>query len=359
MQNKDQSVVLFEADALVWLKAYLLELKHKCTPVFLLLDTNTKQHCLPALCDMLGTDQSQMIQIVVDAGETNKNLDSCQKIWQTFTQNNAGRDAVLINLGGGMITDLGGFAASVYKRGIATVHIPTSLLAMVDASIGSKTAIDFEGFKNNIGTFYQAEAVLIFSLFLQTLPKRELISALAEIVKYGYIYQKELLKQAEYEVFTLADPLHVIRRCIGAKQSIVAADPMEKGYRKILNFGHTLGHAFESWSHEKGEEMLHGEAIAMGMYCELWLSEQLYQLPDDMLQEYDAWYRRHFTPGFFDAADIERFYYFMLQDKKNVAGQLRFVLIEQLAKAVCDIPVATDLVAESLNYFSKSFFQNH
>jgi 3-dehydroquinate synthase len=150
----------------------------------------------------------------------------------------------------------------------------------------------------------------------------------------------------------------VIKRCVLAKQEIVDADPLENGFRRILNFGHTIGHAFESWSHENGEGMLHGEAIAMGMYCELWLSQQLFNLPESILEGYGSWYRRHFTPKRFTGDDYDRFFYFMSQDKKKTGGQLRFVLIEELAKPVFDVSVQQDLLIESLDYFRTSCFDD-
>lgn len=350
--NKNPSTqILFQKDAIHWLNQRVESLADGVTPVFLLADTNTYQLCYPKIKSCFEGLGDQMHTIVLDAGEASKSLNSCQHIWKKLLKAEAGRDAVLFNLGGGMVTDLGGFAASVYKRGIRTIHIPTTLLGMVDAAIGHKTAIDFMGIKNPIGSFYAAEAVLIMTDFLTTLPKNQLVSGLAEVIKYGYIYNPELIDLAHIGQMNPEHLETIIRYCIDAKQRIVSADPKEQDLRKILNFGHTIGHAVEALAMERKDALLHGEAVAIGMFCTLWLSGQYSQKAVGLLKNYSHWYRAHFKPYPIKPADTARLMELMRQDKKNKGNDLRFVLLEDVGKPRFDVGVPDEMVKESLlNY---------
>ena len=247
--------------------------------VFILTDENVAPFWLPEVTHWLHCDSA--IDIVIKAGEQHKNLQTVQRIWKTLMKHHADRNALLINLGGGVITDLGGFAASTYKRGIKFINIPTTLLAMVDAAIGGKTGIDFGGSKNQIGTFAEAEEVIIDPVFLETLPERELFSGMAEMLKYGFIADSKLLE------INLENYQKFIVRCGEIKREIVEQDPTEKGLRKILNFGHTLGHAIESHCLTTDYPLLHGEAVALGMLGALWLSVKQLGLDDSVLQNFE------------------------------------------------------------------------
>ncbi|HJW29110.1 MAG TPA: 3-dehydroquinate synthase family protein, partial [Saprospiraceae bacterium] len=226
--------------------------------LFILADSNTHQHCVPLLPSPLLTHQA----IIIPAGESNKNLEQCQVIWDKLLQHGADRKSILVNVGGGMICDLGGFAASCFQRGIRFVHLPTSLLAMTDAAIGGKTGVDFKGYKNFIGSFRNPEFILIHRPFLNTLPEAEWMSGLAEIIKHAIIgstYLWNLIDEAQNE--NDADWEAIIKESVEVKMKVVEADPEEQGERKILNFGHTVGHALESYYLTKGSPISHGQAI--------------------------------------------------------------------------------------------------
>lgn len=339
--------------ALQWLKQRISKAVSEAVPVFLLADTHTRMHCLPVLEAMISREPGWFELIEVQAGEQSKSIEKTSLIWRKMLQANAGRDAILLCLGGGMITDLGGFAASVYKRGISLIHLPTSLLAMVDAAIGGKTAIDYMGIKNPVGSFYHAEAVLLFPQFLKTLPKREYIAGLAEIKKYSYIGHANYNQYLHEPIETEQAQNQLIMACAAIKQEIVGKDPTEKGLRKILNFGHTVGHAVESFSMDKNAPLLHGEAVAIGIFCELWLSAKHFGHSSVLRDAYIKWYQLHFKPWKFDKADIPQLLRLMQQDKKNKAGRLVFVLIEKPGLPHYDIEVHPDDVAESLvNYLA-------
>ena len=247
-------------------------LKESYSSCFVLVDENTEQHCYTLIKDLL--PKHSLIQI--KAGEEFKTIETCCLIWERLTQANADRKSLLINLGGGVIGDMGGFAASCYKRGINFINIPTTLLAMVDASVGGKTGVDFNGFKNQIGLFSEPEAVFIYTTFLKTLAERELTSGFAEVVKHYLIADEkafEELAQAKPSLKTL-NWQQVIAASAHIKSTIVNQDPQEKGIRKALNFGHTIGHGVESFylQQDKTKQLLHGEAVAVGLITESYLS---------------------------------------------------------------------------------------
>lgn len=256
----------------------------KYSNVFVFADRNTAELCLPVFREMLD-DFSGFDLIETDPGEENKNIDFCIGIWKTLLDFGADRKCLVINLGGGVITDMGGFVASTYKRGVDFINIPTTLLSQVDASVGGKTGIDIDNVKNMVGTFSLPQAVFIEAEFLKTLPQRELLSGFAEMIKHGLIVDQEYyhqLKAADYKNITTA----AIHRSVEIKNEVVTADPQEKGLRKILNFGHTIGHAVESYSLSKDKKPLtHGEAIAIGMICEAYLSHKNSTLTAEELEE--------------------------------------------------------------------------
>ena len=316
----------------------------EASKVFILTDENIAPFWLPEVAHWLHCESAT--DIVIKAGEQYKNLQTVQRIWKILMKHHADRNALLINLGGGVITDLGGFAASTYKRGIRFINVPTTLLAMVDAAIGGKTGIDFGGAKNQIGTFAEAEAVLVDSVFLSTLPQREICSGMAEMLKYGFIADPVFL------TITLENYQDFIRHAGDIKREIVAKDPLELGLRKILNFGHTIGHGIESHCLTTDCPLLHGEAVALGMLGALWLSVKRCGLDESVLHEYEKCLPMllSVTETCLDATDVDSIMAFLAHDKKNRDGKLQFVLLEAVGKHVWDVEVETELVRQAITY---------
>ena len=317
--------------------------------VFILTDENIAPFWLPEVCEWLHCLDA--IEIIIKPGEQQKNLRTVQRIWNKLLKYNADRHSLLVNLGGGVISDMGGFAASCFKRGIDFINIPTTLLAMVDASVGGKTGVDFGGYKNQIGTFAEPKEVLLNTMFLSTLPEREILSGLAEMLKYGFIADPDLL-QVDLENFE-----SFIQRAAEIKKNIVAEDPFEQGKRKILNFGHTIGHAIESHYLTSEIPLLHGEAVALGMWCALWLSVQKSGLDDRFLRDYERKLpellsEAHVVVGEQDVEDIMKE---LVHDKKSRDGKPQFVLLEALGKPVCDIEMEPDMIREALMRCPKLF----
>ncbi len=312
--------------------------------VFILTDENVAPFWLPEAAHWLHCESA--IDIVIKPGEQHKNLQTVQRIWKTLMKHHADRNALLINLGGGVITDLGGFAASTYKRGIRFVNVPTTLLAMVDAAIGGKTGVDFGGAKNQIGTFAEAEEVLIDPVFLSTLSRREILSGLAEMLKYGFIADPNLL---EINIKNYQD---YILRCGDIKREIVLKDPYEKGQRKMLNFGHTLGHAIESHCLTTECPLLHGEAVALGMAGALWLSVKQHGLDAKVLQDYEKRLPMLLSEAGITLSenDIEPIMAYLVHDKKNYGEKPQFVLLEAIGKPILDVEVGPEAIEASLKY---------
>ena len=312
--------------------------------VFILTDENVAPFWLPEVAHWLNCDSAT--DIVIKAGEQHKNLQTVQRIWRTLMKHHADRNALLINLGGGVISDLGGFAASTYKRGIRFINVPTTLLAMVDAAIGGKTGIDFGGAKNQIGTFAEAEEVLIDSVFLKTLPEREILSGMAEMLKYGFIADPNLMQvnKENYKDF--------IFRAGEIKREIVEKDPTEKGLRKILNFGHTLGHAIESHCLTTDYPLLHGEAVALGIGAALWLSVQQFGLDEKVLQGFEKQLPILLSEAkvYLSEKDIEPIMSYLVHDKKNLGDKPQFVLLKAVGQPVWNVEVESERVKKALSY---------
>ncbi len=316
----------------------------EASQVFILTDENVAPFWLPEVAHWLHCDSA--IDIVIKPGEQHKNLQTVQRIWKTFMKHHADRNALLINLGGGVITDMGGFAASTYKRGIKFINVPTTLLAMVDAAIGGKTGIDFGGAKNQIGTFADAEEVLIDPVFLSTLPRREILSGLAEMLKYGFIADAKLLE------INLENYQYYIPLAGEIKREIVAQDPYEAGLRKILNFGHTIGHAIESHCLTTDYPLLHGEAVALGMAAALWLSVKLCGLDEKVLHDFEKQLPMLLSEAeiLLSEANIEPILGYLVHDKKNKGDKTQFVLLESLGKPIWGVEIPEDTLRVSLEY---------
>ena len=318
--------------------------------VFILTDRNTGEHCLPVLQHRL-PELKDFDLIEVDPGEENKNIDFCIGVWNMLLDFGADRKSLLINLGGGVVTDMGGFAASTFKRGIDFVQVPTTLLSQVDASVGGKTGIDLGNVKNIIGTFTQPKAVFISTEFLKTLDKRQLVSGFAEVIKHGLIYDGTYfykLKSVSLENISDEDIYHSVE----IKNAVVTEDPTEKGLRKILNFGHTIGHAIESWSLANDKNpLLHGEAIAVGMICEAYLSHKLNGLAEDELNLIIESIRNVFPDYSFSKSIYADVLAYMLNDKKNVSGKIGFALLRRIGRCDFNIyPSEEDIIA-SLDFY--------
>ena len=316
----------------------------EASKVFILTDENVAPFWLSETEYWLGCEDA--VEIVIKASEQHKNLQTVQRIWKTLMKHHADRNALLINLGGGVVTDMGGFAASTYKRGIKFINIPTTLLAMVDAAIGGKTGIDFGGGKNQIGTFAEAEEVIIDPVFLETLPQRELLSGISEMLKYGFIADANLLN------VNLENYQQFITRCGEIKREIVAKDPHEAGLRKILNFGHTIGHAIESHCLTTNYPFLHGEAVVLGVIAALWLSEKRLGLEQSVLQNFENQLPMLLSEVeiSLSEADIDPILGYLVHDKKNKGEKPQFVLLEAAGKPVWDVEVEPELVKASLQY---------
>jgi len=318
--------------------------------VLILVDRNTNDHCLPVFQSLL-PDLVDYDIIEVDPGEENKNIDYCIGVWKTMLDFGVERKALMINLGGGVVTDLGGFAASTFKRGIDFIQIPTTLLSQVDASVGGKTGIDLDNVKNIVGTFAQPQAVFINGRFLETLDERQLRSGFAEVIKHGLIQDRRLYEECKTLKYT-AVPTSIIYRSVQIKNQVIKEDPTEKGLRKILNFGHTIGHAIEGYSLYHDEQpLLHGEAIAIGMICEAYLSHRYCGLPEQELQDITAYFSSLYPRYHYSAELYDEFIQLMRNDKKNEANNIGFALLKNIGDCQHSIFVDEEGIKEALGYY--------
>ena len=314
-----------------------------------LVDENTRRSCLPLLEPYLPADA---VLIEIEAGETHKNLNTCRFIWEEMLRHELDRKALLLNLGGGVIGDMGGFCASTYKRGIHFVQMPTTLLAQVDASIGGKLGVDLAYVKNSVGLFADPQAVFADPAFLQTLPFDELRSGFAEIVKHALIADRGLWEELqEIDLHADTDWSRWLLPSLRIKKQIVENDPYEQGPRKALNFGHTIGHALESWALEGRQAVLHGEAVAAGMICEAFLSWKAGLLHERTLAQVIGFLQPRFPSLVAEPGTFDRLLALMRLDKKNEAGQIRFALIGPIGQCVVDQTCSDDRIAESLEYY--------
>jgi 3-dehydroquinate synthase len=320
---------------------------------FLLTDENTANHCLPLVREHF-KDFDNFDIIEVTSGEENKNIDFCIGIWKMLIDFGADRKALMINLGGGVITDMGGFAASTFKRGIDFVQVPTTLLSQVDASVGGKTGIDLDGVKNIIGTFTQPKAVFISDEFLRTLPPRQILSGTAEMLKHGLIMDKaywEALKNSNLSIPNAA----LIYRSVEIKNEVVKIDPFEKGLRKALNFGHTIGHAVETHSLLNDEYPLtHGEAIALGMVCEAYLSHTKAGLSKAELDEITQVLGTLYPKYPLAETNFPEIVALMQKDKKNEFGKINCTLLSAIGSCKLDNICSEEELSEAMSFYEES-----
>ncbi|WP_426478570.1 3-dehydroquinate synthase [Chryseobacterium sp. CBSDS_008] len=321
--------------------------------IFILVDENTHEYCLPVLLGNMETDLGFEI-LEIEAGEEMKNIQTANQLWEILTEMQADRKALVINLGGGVITDMGGFVASTYKRGIQFINIPTTLLSMCDASIGGKTGIDLMHYKNMVGTFAFPEQIFIFPKFLETLPFKELRSGFAEMLKHGLIANKnhwdQLIQIRKLEVETITPH---IQTSMNIKQNVVDQDFHEQNIRKTLNFGHTIGHAVESLCLQQGNPILHGEAVAMGMIAEAHLGYLENLISEDdakMIIENIQRYYPYLDISDFKDEDITAL---LLNDKKNTDSKINFSLLSGIGSCTYDNQCSQKNILESLTFYRK------
>ena len=319
--------------------------------LFILVDENTFKYCYPKFIPNLQTDKRIEV-IEIESGEINKNLETCIGVWNAITELGGDRKSLIITLGGGVITDLGGFVASCFKRGIDFVNIPTTLLSMVDASVGGKTGVDLGVLKNQIGLFANPEMVLVDTDYLTTVSEREIKSGTAEIIKYGITYDITLFNEIKNNKDLKIEDL--IFRSIEIKNEVVLKDPKEQNIRKILNFGHTLGHAIESFylESEDKKSLTHGEAIAIGMVCESYMSSKILNFPIKNVVEIKKVILSIYNKTDLLIEDFSSILELLKHDKKNVKGRVNFVLLNDYEDYKLDCEVSNDLIIESMKFYN-------
>lgn len=316
--------------------------------IAVLTDTNTLKHCYSFVKDHLPAHTVFTIQ----PGEEYKNIDTCVYLWEKMTALSMDRKSLFINLGGGVIGDMGGFAASAYKRGIKFINLPTTLLSMADASVGGKLGIDFQGYKNHIGFFTEPEEIFISPKFLHTLPANELRSGFAEIIKHSLIGDKSHWKKLTASSFKDQEMDLHISHAVKFKSEVVKQDPYEQGLRKILNFGHTIGHAVESYFLDKGnKKLLHGEAIAIGMVTEAYLSVKYTGLENNALEEITAFLLSIFGKVSIETSIIPELIELTTHDKKNEGGKTLFTLLSAIGEAKYNCLVDVEEIRNSILYY--------
>lgn len=353
--NPNEQKIIICQDLCKELEAFLAGMSYD--KLFILVDTNTIHTCFPLLQSVKALQKAEVL--TSQAGDTHKNITQLTEIWHALSSKGASRNSLMINLGGGMITDLGGFAAATFKRGIRTINIPTTLMASVDAAVGGKTGINFEGLKNEIGSFYPPECVFVDCSFLKTLDHDNILSGYAEMIKhslissistYGSVLSFDLDQAIDYTSFN-----QMVAESLAVKERIVAEDPKEMGIRKALNFGHTIGHAYESLSFQKKTPCLHGHAVAAGIISELYLSHKLCAFPSEILSQVVRYIKDFYPTLSFDCKDYDTLYELMTHDKKNEAGNINFTLLANIGEVRINQQASKALVLESLDFYRESF----
>ena len=319
--------------------------------IFIHLDTNTHKLCLKVFLNQVL--EFNYHSIISKAGEENKNIESCVKLWNNLSELNADRKSLIINLGGGVVGDMGGFVASCFKRGIDFVNIPTTLLSMVDASVGGKTGIDLGVLKNQIGTFYDPKIVIIDPLYLETLDESELLSGYAEVFKHSIISSLNTFDNLISKNVSLDfKDLKTIKNSIEIKNNIILIDRMELKERKALKFGHTLGHAIESYFLNTEKKLLHGEAIAIGIILASYISNKTVGFSTEDMNKIKSHLMIFYKKITFTSLEIKGFTKLLIHDKKNSHGKINFVLIKEIGRPVYDIEINNELITDSFKYYS-------
>lgn len=346
LQNYNIHIGFFEMP----LKAFLEERNY--SNIVIIVDENTRECCLPKLEGVL-SDFSHFV-IEIKSGEEHKTIETSTRIWTQMMDSNIDRSSLCINLGGGVIGDMGGFCASTFKRGIDFVQMPTTLLSQVDASIGGKLGIDFNEVKNSIGLFNNPEKVFIDVRFLETLPLREIRSGFAEIIKHSLIADTVLWQHLKkYEDIRVIDWENLMSNSLKIKQDIVNQDPFEKGIRKALNFGHTIGHAVESVALRSKESLLHGEAVAVGMIGEAYLSYAKGHLKKEALKEIEKYIVKIYNPIKLERENYPHYIELMQKDKKNVGAAINFTFLNAIGACIVNQAASAEEIIESLDYINE------
>lgn len=324
--------------------------------LFVLTDMNTHEKCYPLVKEVPLLRDAPVI--TVEAGDTHKSLEALSSIWMRLSSEGATRHSVLLNLGGGMVTDMGGFAGATFKRGIRTINVPTTLMASVDAAVGGKTGVNFSGLKNEIGAFYPPECVFIDCEFLRTLDRDNILSGYAEMIKHGLISSMEVYTSVMlYDIDTMNYRYlnQLVAQSVAVKEEFVAKDPKEQNIRKALNFGHTVGHAYESLSFRKNAPLLHGHAVAAGIISELYLSHKLCGFPMEKLSQVVYYIKEYYRPFAFSCDDYDALYELMTHDKKNEAGIINFTLLGGVGDVRINQQVSRAHILESLDFYRESW----
>lgn len=323
--------------------------------IFILVDENTNHYCLPYFLEKLETNL--VIEIIeIESGEINKTIETCTGVWNTLSDFDADRKSLLINIGGGVITDLGGFVACTFKRGITYINVPTSLLSMVDASVGGKTGVDLGHLKNQIGVISNPDLVLIDTKFLNTLPQNQMRSGLAEMLKHGLITGHDYWDNfLDLSKLSFSDLDKLIYESVIIKRDVVEQDPYENGLRKTLNFGHTLGHAIESYflSNPKKTTLLHGEAIVVGMILACYISSQLLDFPEETTLKIKEIFVNYYGKVNIDESEYSTIMELLKFDKKNNYGNINFVLLEGIGKTKIDCLVDNQIIIDAFKFYEK------
>lgn len=323
--------------------------------LFLLTDENTERLCYPLVKD--NTQIAKAGKIIIKAGDDNKNIETLSSIWKYLSENGATRHSLLINLGGGMLTDIGGFAAASFKRGIKCINIPTTLLGAVDAAVGGKTGINFNGLKNEIGAFAPAETVLIDSAFFKSLDHQNFLSGYAEMIKHGLIdsdKEWQATMSFDTEEIDYEKLKQLVVDSVGVKERIVEIDPFEKGMRKALNLGHTIGHAFESMSYELNKPVQHGYAVAWGIICELYLSHRFCGFPKEKMYKTIYFIKDNYHGFYFDCDHYERLYEYMKHDKKNESDTVNFTFLSDVGKIEINQTASKEDIFDAIDFLRES-----
>ncbi|CAM3848279.1 MULTISPECIES: 3-dehydroquinate synthase [Flavobacterium] len=319
--------------------------------IFIIADENTSSHCLPRFLSLLATDVEIEI-IELEAGEENKNIETCLQVWHSLTELGGDRKSIILNLGGGVITDIGGFIACTFKRGIDFINIPTTLLSMVDASIGGKNGVDLGNLKNQIGIIREPKAVIIDTQYLETLEGNQMRSGFAEMLKHGLIYDRTYWnKLKDTTALNTEDLDDLIYESVLIKNKIVSEDISENGIRKALNYGHTLGHAIESYYLESSEKtsLLHGEAIAIGMILEAFISKEKGLISNEEYQEIKYVISDIYDFVEFNETDIKNCIDLLIYDKKNEFGTIQFALLEGIGSIKINQQSDNELIYKAFN----------
>ena len=354
IQSNNYSVFISN-DITKEINRFLKSNKTKYSKLFILVDENSLKFCYPQLVEKIEAfEEGEIIEI--DSGEQSKTIEVCAQIWAALSEYGADRKSLFVNIGGGVIGDMGGFIASTFKRGIDFINIPTTLLAQVDASVGGKVGVDLNNLKNEIGVFNNPAAVFVNSNFLNTLDKRQILSGFAEIIKHALIADENYWKKVIHADFADLNSFDdLIKTSIHIKNTIVLEDHREQNVRKTLNFGHTIGHAIETFSleHENKKHLLHGEAIAVGMVCEAYLSYKICKLSKDELKDITEFIIGKFKSVKLDDMDAHRLIELMQHDKKNEKGDINFSLLSAIGKCEINKKAKADQIIESLKYYTE------